>query len=90
MNKKSILTNVLTHYNIPNPVTAFGNGRINDTYRIEGTDYILQRINTSVFNNPTALMENIENVTAFLREKIAASGGDPDKETLTVIKTADG
>lgn len=84
------ITQVLTKYNIDRPTHAYGNGHINDTYRIEGTDYILQRINTSVFTRPAELMENIDNVTAFLRKKIAAAGGDPDKETLTVIKTADG
>ena len=43
-----------------------GNGHINDTYmvRFEQEDgsvkkYILQRINTSVFKNPDAVMENI-------------------------------
>jgi len=35
-------------------------------------------------------MENIDNVTAFLKEKIIKNGGNPNRETLTVIKTADG
>lgn len=32
-------------------------------------------------------MENIENVTAFIKKKIVANGGDPLRETLTVVKT---
>jgi hypothetical protein len=35
-------------------------------------------------------MDNIERVTSFLREKIIKNGGDPERETMTVIKTADG
>ena len=36
------------------------------------------------------LMENIMNVTSFLRNKIIQNGGDPDRETLNVIRTVDG
>lgn len=35
-------------------------------------------------------MENIEGVTAFLRKKIIAQGGDPERETLNLIPTKDG
>ncbi len=35
-------------------------------------------------------MENVVNVTEFIRDKIAKSGGDVDKSTLTVVKTVDG
>ncbi len=35
-------------------------------------------------------MENIAGVTEFLRKKIEASGGDPKRETLNIIKTKDG
>lgn len=43
-----------------------------------------------MFTDPCALMENIENVTAFLREKIKGEGGNPKCETLTVVKTSNG
>ena len=68
------------------------NGHINLTYRFtaDGRDYILQRINTDIFRDAAGLMHNVCAVTSFLREKIAAAGGDPDRETLTVVKTADG
>ncbi|MBE7020642.1 MAG: aminoglycoside phosphotransferase family protein [Ruminococcaceae bacterium] len=71
-------------------IAPYGNGHINDTYCVEPGRFILQRINTNIFKNPDELMQNIENVTAHLREKIIASGGDPERETLTVIKTRDG
>jgi Ser/Thr protein kinase RdoA (MazF antagonist) len=51
---------------------------------------LLQRINHHVFRSPERLMENIEAVTAHLRAKIRAAGGDPDCEALTLIRTADG
>ena len=72
------------------PITA---GHINDTYIVEyllengeKIRYLLQRINTNVFKMPVELMENVMGVTAFLREKIDAAGGDPTRETLTVFK----
>lgn len=75
----------------------FGNGHINDTYRMvcrrktgETKRYILQRMNDKIFKNPFDLMENIVNVTAFLKRKIAEAGGDTERETLTVIPTMDG
>ncbi len=45
---------------------------------------------SSIFTNPDELMDNIENVTAFLRKKIAAAGADADRETLTVVPTKEG
>ena len=35
-------------------------------------------------------MDNIENVTAFLRRKLIAAGGDADRGTLTVVPAKDG
>lgn len=73
------------------------NGHINDTFKVEYADengekllYLLQRINTNVFKKPAELMENIIGVTEFLKKKIAAYGGDVNRETLTVYKTKDG
>jgi hypothetical protein len=73
---------------------TYGFGHINDTYAItyhieqnQPHRYILQRINHNVFKKPEQLMQNVDKVTRFLREKIASSGGDPDRETLTLILT---
>ena len=70
----------------------YGEGHINHTYLIKTSrcEYILQRINTDVFPHPEQVMENIVRVTDFLRQKILACGGDPLRETLTLIPTHDG
>lgn len=71
-------------------------GHINDTYvvtyRVGGTRkrYILQKLNTNVFKKPVEVMANIQAVTAHLRRKIIASGGDPERETLNLIPARDG
>ena len=85
------LEEILRHFNVEITPQAYGNGHINDTYIVQSTPrYILQRINTDVFKNPVGLMENIKIITEFLREKIKENGGDPDRETLTLINTIDG
>lgn len=75
----------------------YGNGHINDTFLLVyempqgGTrQYILQRMNHDIFKNPHELMENIVHVTGYLRKSIIEQGGDPDRETLNVIKTRNG
>lgn len=73
----------------------YGNGHINDTFLLvtsaeDGEHrYILQRMNTNVFKDPQGLINNVSGVTQFLREQIIANGGDPDRETLTLVKTVD-
>ncbi|MBQ8816192.1 MAG: aminoglycoside phosphotransferase family protein [Lachnospiraceae bacterium] len=90
MNISINLNEIVNKFLVPTSIVPYGNGHINDTYCVESPRCILQRINTSIFKNPDELMENIENVTAFLGKKILAAGGDPERETLTVIKTLDG
>lgn len=75
----------------------FGNGHINDTFKLtfdlgngKTKPYILQRVNDDIFKDLTQLMENINGVTSYLREKIIENGGDPERETLNVIPTRDG
>jgi hypothetical protein len=77
----------------------YGSGHINDTYlaQLHPTEpgkpsvvYVLQRINQQVFKRPELVMRNIELVTAHLRSKIMAAGGDPRRETLTLIPTRSG
>jgi len=74
-----------------------GFGHINDTYVVyfrqpDGSKrkYILQWINHYVFRKPAELMRNIESVTTHLRQKVTAAGGDPYRETLTLIPTRSG
>ncbi len=84
------MRDILKQFNIEASVDAYGDGHINETYRIEGTPFLMQKVNADVFKNPCDVMENIENVTEHLRKKIIAAGGDPDRETLTLHKTIDG
>ena len=71
----------------------FGGGHINDTYllsREDGSQFVLQRINKNVFPDPPAVMENIQRVTHHLRKRIRAVNGDPERETLRMLKNVDG
>ena len=73
-----------------------GSGHINDTYlgiynTIRGVKrFVHQRINHNVFKRPEELMENIERVTGYARQRIIEAGGDPERETLTLVATLDG
>lgn len=75
----------------------YGSGHINDTYLLTfeiaemgKLKVILQRMNSEIFTKPIELMENIISVTSYLRKKITENGGDPDRETLNVIRAVDG
>lgn len=68
------------------------NGHINSTYFVDTEDggrYVLQKINTSIFRDPAGLMSNILGVTAHIRQKLAAEGGDTERGTLHFIMTED-
>src|SRR5690606_33954751 len=75
----------------------YGSGHINDTYcawydqaglRLR---YIHQRINSSIFENPAALMENVERVTSHsLSRLLARNHPEARRRTLTVIPALDG
>ncbi len=94
------LMSVLKQFGITGPdikTVQITNGNINDTYwinlggnRPKALAYLLQRINHNVFKTPEQVMENIINLTAFLREKIRDEGGDPARETLHFLPTLDG
>lgn len=53
------------------PVENFGNGLINDTWKITNgsNEYILQRINHHIFKNPEAIAANIDLIAAYLAAK---------------------
>ena len=69
-------------------------GHINDTYFVSCGDgnpgYILQRVNTGIFKDPIKLMANIKGVCTHVAAKIAAEGGDPDREVRKIIQTKSG
>lgn len=79
---------------IPAEVKALGDGFINDTFIIRMSDipvrYILQRKNTSIFKDVPGMMSNISKITGHLKKKIVKAGGDPYRESLTVVPAKDG
>jgi len=90
---------ILQNYDLPGicrEITACGGGHINQTYRIVvdtemgEKSYILQQINTGIFRDPEGLMQNIQDVTEYLRQQICLAGGDPERETLRMLRTRDG
>jgi len=76
-------------------ITAYGSGHINDTYCVVFNQaglpvrFILQRINTHIFRNPVALMENVQRVTSHLAAKSPA-GPESARRLLTLILAHDG
>ena len=71
-------------------------GHINTTYKVyffrngELKDYILQRVNTKVFKNPVAVMENVSSITEYIRSKIKQTGVSAKRGVLHYQKTAEG
>ena len=71
----------------------YGSGLINRTYvAVYNTAngrkrYILQKINSKLFTNVDGLMNNIKLVTEFNRQEIVKRGGDPLRESLTLVYT---
>jgi len=68
-------------------------GNINNTYIVTVEHekvikkYIIQKINTTVFNEPYVLMQNIENVTNYYKNYLRINNEDVERGTLSVIKT---
>ena len=73
-----------------------GSGHINDTYASSfraGSKivrYVHQWINPHVFRDPVQVMENIERVTRYIRQRVIDRGGDPAREVLTLVAASDG
>lgn len=94
----SKLEEIIAHFNIPGKIQSIrqlGDGFINDTFIVStvdpvDNDYLLQRKNKHVFRLIPEMMANIEKVTVHLKRKILATGGDPEREALTLVKTITG
>ena len=73
-----------------------GDGHINDTFMAKFDEggsvkkYIVGKMNKSLFTDVEKLMSNIRLVTEFTRKKIKERGGDPDRESVTIVYTKDG
>ena len=66
------LQEICGFFDIPaQDISLLSGGIINSTYRVKSVsgDYLLQKINTAVFPQPEALMENILRVTEHLRSR---------------------
>lgn len=97
---EQLISEALAAFDFGAPVESavrHGNGHINDSFRVTAVSdsgkrerFLLQRISRIAFPRPDLLMENIVGITRFLAEEIARAGGDPLRETLTVIPTRGG
>ena len=98
--KDTILNEVLGAFDFPATLVGavrYGQGHINDTFCVlcqpqEGDciRFILQGLSMAAFPRQDELMENFIGITSHLRKKIIANGGDPLRETLSLVKTKDG
>ena len=74
----------------------YGEGHINTTYLAvvsqngKKIKYILQKINDVLFKDVDKLMSNIRLVTEFNRDRIKKRGGNPDRESLSLVYTNSG
>lgn len=89
------LRDILSHFNLGSEVVraaTFGDGNINDTFRVETFDtvFLLQRINTNIFPDPEGVMQNIIRVTDHIRSKLADKTHEPDRHVLRFVQTDTG
>ena len=77
--------------------TSYGSGHIHDTYLLRfedsarSTRYILQRINTRVFRNPVALMDNLSRICAHQHRRLEQERTrDPERRHLRLVATTEG
>lgn len=75
---------------------TFTSGHINSTFLVKydcdgkEKEYVLQKINKNVFINPEAVMENISNVTNYIKNKIKSQGGSASRKVLQFLKSNNG
>lgn len=76
--------------------SPFGNGNVNDTFQLTYDQggirlhYVLQRINSNVFKDPVAVMENVARVTDHILCKIRAANAQTRKRTIRLLHAHDG
>jgi hypothetical protein len=76
-------------------IAPYGSGHINDSYCAvfeqgeRRERFLLQRINTHIFHDPAALMENIERVTTHIAGK-APGQTDGGRRVLTLVRAREG
>lgn len=73
-------------------ILPLGPGFINDTLIVKSFEgdrefrYILQRKNHNVFPDVPGMMNNIVMVSDHIKAKVAAEGGDPMREAMTIVR----
>lgn len=74
-------------------IEAWGNGLINDTYRVytdSGEEYLFQRINGKVYTDLDGTIENIYRVTTWLNEKVFYMKNGAEKQKISLIPMKNG
>ena len=87
---------IIREFDIEGNVTEilpWGNGLINDTFRINtdtGVDYLMQRINGSVYTNIDGMMQNIYMVTERIRKQTFYLRNGRTKQSLYLVPLKNG
>lgn len=89
---KSYLYSVASEFVNPKKIVdikEINSGHVNDTYLIimPEREYILQKINSTVFKCPYAMIHNVKEVTEFIRKKVIYEGNNPLRNVLKLVKT---
>lgn len=92
------LKGIVEKFNVEGTIASIrplGNGLINDTYLVvtagENDDYVLQRINNSIFQDVDLLLHNVEAVTSHIRKKLIEAGEDDiSRKVLHFVETGEG
>lgn len=92
------LKGIVEKFNVEGTIASIrplGNGLINDTYLVvtagENDDYVLQRINNSIFQDVDLLQHNVEAVTSHIRKKLIEAGEDDiSRKVLHFVETGEG
>lgn len=69
-----LLEEILSEYNLSTAmIEPFGTVLINRTWIVKknGKDFILQRINENVYNNPENISNNIDLIASYLKQTYA-------------------
>lgn len=92
------LLSIVSHFHLSDAVreiTPLGSGLINDTYKVitqtGNPDYVLQRINHTIFQDVDMLQNNIASVTRHIRKKLEERGeSDIDRKVLRFLPAENG
>ena len=94
----SILVSICRRFLVPGDIvdiTPYGTGHINQTFVVttdqagQTVRYLLQRLNTGVFQRPREVMANIVAVTGHIRRRLEEDGHLISRRVLTLIHSAE-